>query len=466
MNKSNVGANTNVIQICVDVLVLLVAFFMAFLVVFNDISDSRFGYTLASALVFVVVYVLANKEARLYNITLFFYFDRFIKIISKSWIISAATTAIIILAFNVDNEVRQFYFLFLVFSYLMLCLDMVFSRFWSRMNSNIQAPRVAYVGYYEEYQKFNYFLNKTNIKVEQIGYIINDEDAKHDGIVNVIGNINNLEEIIRNCKVDQIYFLQKNNTKLSSIQEYIDICMEMGVTAKVIIDSQTYKRADSFVSSIGTYPIITYHTISLNNYEALLKRLTDLIISIIGIIIASPIMLLAAIAIKAESPGPIIFKQTRVGQNGRYFNIFKFRSMYQDAEERKKELMSQNEMQGEVMFKMKDDPRITKVGKFIRKTSIDELPQLFNVLLGTMSLVGTRPPTLDEVEKYKRGQWRRISIKPGITGMWQVSGRNNITEFDKVVELDLKYIDNWNLFLDIKILFKTVFVLFSRDGAY
>ena len=137
-----------------------------------------------------------------------------------------------------------------------------------------------------------------------------------------------------------------------------------------------------------------------------------------------------------------------------------------DAEERKKDLLDQNEIQGGIMFKMKKDPRVTKVGKFIRKTSIDELPQLFNVLKGSMSLVGTRPPTLDEVAKYKKGQWRRISIKPGITGMWQVSGRNNIDDFDKIVELDLKYIDNWTIWLDIKILFKTIGVIFSKDGAY
>ena len=137
-----------------------------------------------------------------------------------------------------------------------------------------------------------------------------------------------------------------------------------------------------------------------------------------------------------------------------------------DAEERKKDLLDQNEIQGGIMFKMKKDPRVTNVGKFIRKTSIDELPQLFNVLKGSMSLVGTRPPTLDEVAKYKKGQWRRISIKPGITGMWQVSGRNNIDDFDKIVELDLKYIDNWTIWLDIKILFKTIGVIFSKDGAY
>ena len=161
----------------------------------------------------------------------------------------------------------------------------------------------------------------------------------------------------------------------------------------------------------------------------------------------------------------VIFKQVRVGQNGRHFKIYKFRSMYVDAEERKKELMAQNEIAGGVMFKMKDDPRITRVGKVIRKFSIDELPQFFNVVQGTMSLVGTRPPTIDEVEKYQRNQWRRISIKPGLTGMWQVSGRSNVQSFEEIVEMDLNYIDNWSLTLDIKIILKTVLVLLKHNDA-
>ena len=140
--------------------------------------------------------------------------------------------------------------------------------------------------------------------------------------------------------------------------------------------------------------------------------------------------------------------------------------MYIDAEERKKELLANNEIEGGIMFKMKDDPRITKVGRFLRKTSIDELPQFFNVLIGDMSLVGTRPPTVDEVEMYSRNHWRRISIKPGITGMWQVSGRSKITSFDEIVNLDTKYIDEWSVKMDLKVLFKTVLVLLKREGAY
>ena len=158
------------------------------------------------------------------------------------------------------------------------------------------------------------------------------------------------------------------------------------------------------------------------------------------------------------------FKQKRVGKNGRYFFIYKFRSMYKDAEARKKELMDKNEMNG-LMFKMTDDPRITKVGKFIRKTSIDELPQFFNVLKGDMSLVGTRPPTVDEFKQYEGHHKRRLSMKPGITGLWQVSGRSNIEDFEEVVKLDLQYIDNWCLALDFKILIKTVGVIFFGRGA-
>ena len=168
--------------------------------------------------------------------------------------------------------------------------------------------------------------------------------------------------------------------------------------------------------------------------------------------------------IKKQSPGPIFFSQIRVGKNGRQFKLYKFRSMYTDAEERKKELMEQNQMQG-FMFKMEDDPRIFPIGKFMRKFSIDELPQFWNVLRGDMSLVGTRPPTLDEFEQYETHHRARLGNKPGLTGMWQVSGRSKITDFEEVVSLDTAYISNWNLAMDVRILFKTVKVVLLGRGA-
>ena len=184
-----------------------------------------------------------------------------------------------------------------------------------------------------------------------------------------------------------------------------------------------------------------------------------------GLLLTAIVTPFVALAIKLEDPaGPVFFGQTRIGKNGRRFTIYKFRSMYKDAEERKKELMAKNQMQG-LMFKMDDDPRITKVGKFIRKTSIDELPQFWNIFKGDMSLVGTRPPTVDEFEKYNDYYRRRLSITPGLTGMWQVSGRSDITDFDEVVKLDLQYIDDWSIKKDIKILFQTVYVVLFGKGS-
>ena len=196
-----------------------------------------------------------------------------------------------------------------------------------------------------------------------------------------------------------------------------------------------------------------------------------------GCMFTGLIVLIIGPIIYKVSPGPIFFTQERVGQNGRRFKLLKIRSMYLDAEERKKELMSQNRVSDGMMFKLDFDPRIignkvlpdgtkkTGIGEFIRKTSLDEFPQFINVLKGDMSLVGTRPPTLDEWEKYKLHHRARLAMKPGITGMWQVSGRSNITDFEEVVKLDTQYITGWSLGLDMRILCKTVLAVFHKDGA-
>jgi exopolysaccharide biosynthesis polyprenyl glycosylphosphotransferase len=194
-----------------------------------------------------------------------------------------------------------------------------------------------------------------------------------------------------------------------------------------------------------------------------MKRLIDLILSILGIVFLSPIMLIIDIAIKVESKGPIIFSQDRVGKDGKFFKMYKFRSMVINAEELKEKLLSQNEMSGP-MFKMKDDPRITKVGKFIRKTSIDELPQLFNVIKGDMSLVGPRPNLPKEVAQFSDYHKLKLKAKPGLTCYWQVMGRNSIG-FEEWMELDIKYIRERSIWLDIKLIFRTFFVLFGDKNA-
>jgi lipopolysaccharide/colanic/teichoic acid biosynthesis glycosyltransferase len=191
----------------------------------------------------------------------------------------------------------------------------------------------------------------------------------------------------------------------------------------------------------------------------------DIVGSLIGLLITGILYLFIAPRIRRADPGPVFFSQTRIGKNGRPFQIYKFRSMYLDAEKRKKELMAENEMQG-LMFKMEHDPRILPgIGEKIRSRSLDEFPQFLNVLKGDMSLVGTRPPTLEEFRQYDAHHKMRLSFKPGITGLWQVSGRSTITDFEKIVALDNEYIKKWNLRLDIRILFKTVGVVISKQGA-
>jgi exopolysaccharide biosynthesis polyprenyl glycosylphosphotransferase len=197
----------------------------------------------------------------------------------------------------------------------------------------------------------------------------------------------------------------------------------------------------------------------------LIKRLLDIVVSALLLVLLIPVFLGVALAIRLEDPGPVLFRQTRVGRWGTLFTMWKFRSMFTDAEERKQALMAQNEMAGGVLFKMKDDPRVTKVGRIIRKTSIDELPQLWNVLKGEMSLVGPRPPVPQEVNQYSLADRRRLEVIPGITCIWQVSGRSEIP-FDRQVELDVQYIQSQSFLTDLRILLKTVPALLFGSGAY
>ena len=228
---------------------------------------------------------------------------------------------------------------------------------------------------------------------------------------------------------------------------------------------------------MGKYTVLTTTINTVTTKQMFLKRLLDIAGGLAGCMITLILSIFLAPAIYIKSPGPIFFSQERVGKNGKRFKMYKFRSMYMDAEERKKELMKENRVKDGMMFKLEWDPRIIGckklpdgtmkkgIGNYIRDFSLDEFPQFFNVLKGDMSLVGTRPPTIDEWEKYDLHHRARLAIKPGVTGMWQVSGRSNITDFEEVVNLDREYINRWSLGLDMKILFKTVLVVFKKEGS-
>lgn len=240
--------------------------------------------------------------------------------------------------------------------------------------------------------------------------------------------------------------------------------LDMGIAVHVNLDWSQTDLPNRVVENIGNCTVLTTSIKTATTYQIFMKRVMDIAGSLVGLLFTGILFVIIGPLIYIQSPGPILFSQIRVGRGGRKFRIYKFRSMYTDAEERKKELMAQNKMNG-LMFKMDNDPRIFPIGRIIRKLSIDEFPQFWNILKGDMSLVGTRPPTVDEFEQYEARHKVRLSIKPGLTGMWQVSGRSDITDFEEVVALDDKYIAEWNLRLDIKILWKTVLVVLGNKGA-
>lgn len=281
---------------------------------------------------------------------------------------------------------------------------------------------------------------------------------------------------IRSKWVDEVLILQSSYSLID--RDLFNNLADMGITVHytlALLNDDGWPPVQ--LRKLGSYRVLTSSINFMTYNEALMKRLMDIFGGLVGCFITGLLFLFIAPAIHAKSPGPIFFKQDRVGRNGKVFKMYKFRSMYLDAEERKAALMEQNKMSNTLMFKMDDDPRIIGsekkgkngkpkgIGNFIRNTSIDEFPQFFNVLKGDMSLVGTRPPTLDEFAQYDKHHRARMTIKPGITGMWQVSGRSEITDFEEVVKLDKKYIENWSLSLDIKIILKTVIVMLTGRGA-
>ena len=287
--------------------------------------------------------------------------------------------------------------------------------------------------------------------------------GEHLRNVPVVGTVKNIIEFCKNNPVDEvIWCLEQSNEDQEDIFYH---SLKMGITFRSVLDYSTRPTTRVDLSLLhGQFQMLTYFSRDFNPAQLLAKRCLDIVGSVVGLAITALLFPFVALAIRLDSPGPIMFSQMRLGENGRMFCCWKFRSMYVDAEERKQELIGKNEMQGAI-FKIADDPRVTRVGKNLRKNSIDELLQFWNVFKGEMSLVGTRPPTPDEVKNYTHWQRKRISIKPGITGLWQISGRNKITDFDQIADLDIEYIDKWTFWWDIEILFKTLWVVITRDGA-
>ncbi len=296
---------------------------------------------------------------------------------------------------------------------------------------------------------------------EVIGTLPLQNGQEYDPALN--GTPDDFAATLRSHTVDEVVFALDGDRNVN-LSSYLNTCKKIGIPARIL--PALWQPGDKALS-IEKCQDVPFLTIRVSNFNAtglLYKRVLDLLGGLIGTIAVFIMYPFVAVAIKLDSPGPVFFKQKRMGSHGRIFSLYKFRTMYKDAEQQRQDLMEKNEMNG-AMFKMAKDPRITRIGRWLRMTSIDEFPQFLNVLRGEMSLVGTRPPMIEEVADYQLQHLKRISAKPGITGLWQVSGRNKITDFDEVVELDCNYLENWRFIDDIKILLRTVLVVLQRKGA-
>jgi len=280
--------------------------------------------------------------------------------------------------------------------------------------------------------------------------------------VKVLGRVADLSNVLNTTSVDEVFYAAPLESQFD-INDLVFACEEVGVRFSVLADWFRPNIAQTSLRSLGELPLLTFSTTPSQIGQLMLKAVMDKVFSALLLVALSPLMLLIALIIRLSSPGPVLFHQERCGMNGRLFKMYKYRTMVENAEELKKDLEDRNEMSGPV-FKIAEDPRVTWIGRWLRRYSLDELPQLFNVVLGDMSLVGPRPPIPEEVKKYERWQRRRLSMKPGLTCFWQIGGRNEIN-FNEWMELDLKYIDNWSFKLDIIILLKTIPVVILGKGG-
>jgi exopolysaccharide biosynthesis polyprenyl glycosylphosphotransferase len=279
----------------------------------------------------------------------------------------------------------------------------------------------------------------------------------------MLGTIDDIGPVIRSMQIDEVIIALPAHMHQQVIRS-LKLCERLGTSFNLIPDLYELSLSRIDMDAIEGIPLLGIKQVSLNTWQGLITRLIDIIVSATILIIGFPLWLFLALAIVLSSSGPIIYKQTRIGLKGRAFQIYKFRSMYKDADQRLAYLLSQNEAEGP-LFKIKNDPRITPIGRFLRRTSLDEIPQFVNIFKGEMSLVGPRPALPREVAQYQEWQKGRLAIRPGLTGLWQVRGRSNLT-FDEGVLMDLYYIENWSLRLYIQILLRTIpAVLFTR-GAY
>lgn len=450
---------------CVIVLAYLFAFGFHHLLSDSSFAVTKYGLTLVFAIPYWGLALYANG---MYNSSRTRSYLEIFWAVTKSSVVTFLLLGTFLFLFKLTFMSRQFFLLFMAFGFGLIWFEktIIFmgSHYVRRQGLNTRRLLIVGTG-----KRAIDFIKRVDHHPEwgfELLGAIDDEPGRgiHQvGRLNVVGALEDIPKIFHRDAIDEVVFLVPRS-RLNALQGAIDDCETEGVVVTIAVDLFDTKLARSSVSELDGLPLLRFRTTHAKEWELLIKRIFDFSASGLGLLVVSPLFLVMSVLIKATSRGPVLFKQNRLGLSGRRFTLYKFRTMRQGAHEVLSDVSDLNAMTTPE-FKEKKTSWMTPIGRFMRKFSIDEMPQLINVFIGHMSIVGPRPTVPDEVEKYKDWQRRRFSMKPGITCLWQVNGRNNIG-FEDWMKLDLEYLDSWSLWLDAKILLKTVPVVIFGIGAY
>jgi exopolysaccharide biosynthesis polyprenyl glycosylphosphotransferase len=391
-----------------------------------------------------------------------------LKNITQAVLISLAAYASLAYLFKFHFLSRTFIVLIFAISWVFLCAQRLFLIYALKeiRKRGLNTHNILIVGTGSRAQNFIRYLQKhPDLGFQIVGLVDPDPALQHKDVMGykVIGVLEDLPKIFETEVIDEVFFIMPRSL-LVQIEEALLYCEQVGKRVSLAVDLFSFKFAKTKQTGISDFPLLSFQSTPDKIWQLFLKRTLDIVISAAALIILSPFFLLITVLIKKTSDGPVFFRQKRCGLNGRVFTLYKFRTMVQHAEKMLDSLKKHNEMSGPA-FKMSKDPRVTPLGQWFRRMSIDELPQFVHVLFGDMSIVGPRPPIPSEVAHYQTWQRRRLSMRPGLTCLWQIKGRNKIVNFDEWMRLDLQYIDEWSLWLDFKIFLKTIPVVLFGIGA-
>ena len=464
----------------IDLVCLNAAFILAYLLYIDSSNPYTTLYRKEILTLCIANPVVTNLLSSYNNIEVRGYYKEFVAL-AKQTIIVFLTLVFYLFAVKDTEKISRVMFVIMVGVFFILdyCVRLIYKKLKQDSVSTVGRRAILIISRLADAKvALDTIIDSTGFTYNIKGFIITDNEIECDSIGGypVVCSLRYAADYVCQSWVDDVLIVSDNINNVPD--ELLKELSETGVVVHIALKKKnTMLGQKQFIESYAGYNVLTSCMNEASALEVFLKRTADIIGSIFGCLVTFLIFLVIAPIIKIQSPGPVFFSQKRVGKNGKVFTMYKFRSMRLDAEEQKMEMAAANRVSGGMMFKIDFDPRIignvelpdgtrkTGIGDFIRRTSIDEFPQFFNVLKGDMSLVGTRPPTLDEWVKYDLHHRARLAIKPGITGMWQVNGRSEITDFEEVVALDTKYINEWSLGLDIKILLKTIGVVFKKEGA-